>query len=319
MTSTAAKANIILPSASFAERDGTVTNAERRVQRVRKAIEPIGSSKPDWQIISEIAKAMGHEKDFAFKDAESIFNEIAKAVPAYSGITYAKLEKPEAVQWPAAGGVFGTAILYTDKFGTKGRKGCVCRRRVQTCRKQLAGTTRLLHRSWPLGTLSSNTASIMREWPEPKVEINKEDAKALGILDGTFVKVTGKAGSITLTADVTKNIKKGVVGVPANVGAVVKLRIHRRELTMTKKGDMLYAWTNDAEIQKKAELGGAVTSLWKHALESKTIDAVLVISKGKDLYDAKPTLVTDPAPACKYGRLTPLRYAPPAKAHQEVL
>ena len=63
---------------------------------------------------------------------------------------------------------------------------------------------------------------------------------------------------------------------------------------MTKKGDMLYAWTNDAEIQKKAELGGAVTSLWKHALETKTVDAVLVISKGKDLYDAKPTLVTDP-------------------------
>jgi len=64
---------------------------------------------------------------------------------------------------------------------------------------------------------------------------------------------------------------------------------------MTKKGDMLYAWTNDAEIQKKAELGGAVTSLWKHALETKTVDAVLVISKGKDLYDAKPTLVTDAA------------------------
>src|SRR5208283_1236030 len=71
--------------------------------------------------------------------------------------------------------------------------------------------------------------------------------------------------------------------------------MRRRELTMTKKGDMLYAWTNDAEIQKKAELGGAVTSLWKHALETKTIDGVLVISKGKDLYDAKPTLVTDPA------------------------
>ena len=66
---------------------------------------------------------------------------------------------------------------------------------------------------------------------------------------------------------------------------------------MTKKGDMLYAWTNDAEIQKKAELGGAVTSFWKHALETKTVDAVLVISKGKDLYDAKPTLVTDPAAA----------------------
>jgi formate dehydrogenase subunit beta len=64
---------------------------------------------------------------------------------------------------------------------------------------------------------------------------------------------------------------------------------------MAKKGDMLYAWTNDAEIKKKAELGGAVTSLWKYALESKLVDAVLVITKGVDLYDAKPVIITDPA------------------------
>jgi formate dehydrogenase subunit beta len=64
---------------------------------------------------------------------------------------------------------------------------------------------------------------------------------------------------------------------------------------MAKKGDMLYAWTNDAEIKKKAELGGAVTSLWKYALESKMVDAVLVITKGVDLYDAKPVIITDPA------------------------
>ena len=63
---------------------------------------------------------------------------------------------------------------------------------------------------------------------------------------------------------------------------------------MTKKGDMLYAWTNDAEIQKKAELGGAVTSLWKYALETKMVDAVLVMTKGVDLYDAKPVYITDP-------------------------
>ena len=63
---------------------------------------------------------------------------------------------------------------------------------------------------------------------------------------------------------------------------------------MTKKGDMLYAWTNDADIQKKAELGGAVTSLWKYALESKMVDAVLAITKGVDLYDAVPVIITDP-------------------------
>ena len=82
---------------------------------------------------------------------------------------------------------------------------------------------------------------------------------------------------------------------------------------MAKKGDMLYAWTNDAEIKKKAELGGAVTTLWKYALDSKMVDAVLVISKGKDLYDAKPTLVTSPGTR-KDRRLAPLRYAPPPEA-----
>ncbi len=63
---------------------------------------------------------------------------------------------------------------------------------------------------------------------------------------------------------------------------------------MAKKGDMLYAWTNDADIKKKAELGGAVTALWKHALESKVVDAVLAIKKGADIYDAQPVLITDP-------------------------
>ncbi len=224
MTATAAKANVVLPSASFAERDGTVTNAERRVQRIRKAIEPVGSSKADWQIISELAKAMGHEKDFAFKDAEAIFGEIAKAVPAYAGITYAKLEKPEAVQWPAAGGVFGTAILYADKFGTKDGKAAFAAVEYKGVEAATSEFPFAVAAQWPMGTLSSHTESIMREWPEPKVQINADDAKALGVLNGSLVKVTGKTGSVELAADVTKDIKKGVVSVHAAIGsAVVKI------------------------------------------------------------------------------------------------
>jgi formate dehydrogenase major subunit len=122
MTETAQKAHVVLPSAAFAERDGTFTNSERRVQRVRKAVEPAGSSKADCQIICELAKVMGHEKEFAFATAEHVFSEIAKHVPTYAGITYAMLEKPEAVQWPAAGGVFGTPVLYAGKFATKDGK-----------------------------------------------------------------------------------------------------------------------------------------------------------------------------------------------------
>jgi formate dehydrogenase major subunit len=224
MTATAAKANVVLPSASFAERDGTVTNAERRVQRIRKAIEPVGSAKADWQIISEIAKAMGHEKDFAFKDAEAIFAEIAKAVPAYAGITYAKLEKPEAIQWPAAGGVFGTAILYTDKFATKDGKAAFAAVEYKAGEATGGEYPFAVAAQWPMGTLSTKTESIMREWPEAKVQINADDAKALGILNGSAVKVTCKAGSVALVADVTKDIKKGVVSMPVTMGiAAVKI------------------------------------------------------------------------------------------------
>ena len=75
---------------------------------------------------------------------------------------------------------------------------------------------------------------------------------------------------------------------------------------MTAKGDMLYAWTNDEEIKKKAELGGAVTGLWKYALESKMVDAVFAIRKGKDLYDAQPVLIKDPAQAEGHCRISPL-------------
>jgi len=219
MTETAAKAKVVLPTASFAERDGTVTNAERRVQRVRKAIEPVGISKADWQIVAELAKAMGHEKDFAFKDAETIFNEIAKAVPAYAGITYAKLEKPEAIQWPAAGGVFGTAVLYADKFATKDGKAAFAAVEYKAVEAAGAEFPFMVACQWPMGTLSLNSASIVREWPTPIIQINKEDAKAKGIISGDVVKVSGKAGSVSLQARVTGDIKKGVVSLPATFAA----------------------------------------------------------------------------------------------------
>jgi len=227
MTETAGKANVVLPSASFAERDGTVTNAERRVQRVRKAVEPVGSAKADWQIVIEIAKAMG--QDLAFKDAEAIFNEIAKAVPAYAGITYAKLDKPEAVQWPAAGGVFGTAVLYADKFATKDGKAAFTAVDFKAGEAAGGEFPFMVACQWPSGTLSANSASIVREWPVPLVVINKEDAKAQGINNGDVVKVSGKSGNATLQARVTSDIKKGVVSMPATFAAAA-VKIEKTEV-----------------------------------------------------------------------------------------
>lgn len=222
LTETAEKASVVLPSAAFAERDGTQTNSERRVQKVRKAVEPVGSSKADWQIVCELAKAMGSEKDFAFKDAEAIFTEIAKTVPAYAGITYAALERPEAVQWPAAGGKFGTAFLYADKFATKDGKGVFAA--VEYKAPEAAGGEFpfAVEGQWPMGTLSLHTAEILREFPEPVGVINKADAKALGIADGSSVKVTAKSGaSVQVRAEVTADIKQGVIAVPGMHGAAV--------------------------------------------------------------------------------------------------
>lgn len=224
MTETAAKAHVVLPSASFAERDGTVTNSERRVQRVTKAVEPIGKSKADWQIICDLAKAMGAEQNFAFKNSEEIFTDITKHVPAYAGITYAKLEAPEAVQWPAAGGKFGTAVLYADKFATKDGKGAFAAVEYKAAEAVSAEYPFAVAAQWPMGTLSLNTTSIIREFPEAKVIINKADAQALGIITGSSVKVSGKNGSVTLAANVTTDIKAGVVSLPLTFAAVaVKL------------------------------------------------------------------------------------------------
>jgi len=224
MTETAEKANVVLPSASFAERDGTVTNSERRVQRVRKAVGPLGSAKADWQIICEVAKALGAEKEFAFKSAEEVFTDIAKHVPHYAGITYAALEKPEAIQWPAAGGKFGTAFLFADKFGTADGKAAFATFAFNAPEAVSAEFPFAVAPQWPMGTLSRNTPSIIREWPEAKVVINREDAKKLGINAGSMVRVSGKAGSAAFAADVTTAIKPGVVSFPLTfAAATVKL------------------------------------------------------------------------------------------------
>jgi len=224
LTETAEKAHIVLPSAAFAERDGTFTNSERRVQRVRKAVEPAGISKADCQIVCELAKAMGHEKEFSFATAEQVFTEIAKHVPAYAGISYAKLERPEGIQWPAAGGVFGTAILYADKCATKDGKGAFAAVEYKAGEAAIGEFPFAVAAKWPMGTLSVNTPSIMREWPAPTVVINREDAQDLGIESGNTIKVSGKTGSAVLTAEVTAGIKKGVVSMPMTfAGSAVKL------------------------------------------------------------------------------------------------
>ena len=117
LTETAQLADVVLPAASFAEKDGTFTNTERRVQRVRKAIEPVGDSRPDWQIICDIARNMGAE-GFDFIGPEQIMEEIRSLTPQYGGITYERIRET-GLQWPCPDTEHpGTPYLYGEKFTT---------------------------------------------------------------------------------------------------------------------------------------------------------------------------------------------------------
>ncbi len=117
LNETAEKADVVLPAASFAEKNGTFVNTERRVQRVRKVVEPVGEARPDWLIVSSIANEMGAE-GFAYNSAEDVFNEMRTLTPSYAGISYERIEE-EGIQWPCpAEDHPGTPILHTEKFNT---------------------------------------------------------------------------------------------------------------------------------------------------------------------------------------------------------
>ena len=117
MTETSELADVVLPAACYAEKDGTQTSTERRVQMWRKAQDAPGQTKLDWEIMAMIAAKMGYEKQFAWKSAKEIFEEIAKVTPSYAGMTYERLNRPEALHWPCPSADHpGTPILHKEKF-----------------------------------------------------------------------------------------------------------------------------------------------------------------------------------------------------------
>jgi predicted molibdopterin-dependent oxidoreductase YjgC len=221
MTETAKFANVVLPAACYAEKDGTQTSTERRVQKWRKAQDPPGEAKADWQIFCELAKHMGYEKQFPYKSAEEVFNEIAKVTPSYGGMNYARLEKPEALHWPCPTTEHpGTPILHKEKFTHPDGLGIFTPiewkppAEVPDKEYPLIMTTGRCIWQWHTGTMTRRSKDLEVEEPTGWVEINPEDAAALGVKDKEMVKAVTRRGDIKIGARVTKDIKKGVVFMP---------------------------------------------------------------------------------------------------------
>ncbi len=214
LSETAQLADIVLPSVSFAEKDGTFTNTERRVQRVRKAIEPVGDSRPDWQITCQIAQRMG-AKGFDFEHPSQIMDEIASLTPSYGGINYSRLEDG-GLQWPCPTQEHpGTPILHSQQFPRgKGRFTPLEYKPPMELPDNeypliLTSERSLYH--FHTGTMTRKVKGLNIILGEELVEINPSDASALGIADGEMVKVTSRRGEITAKAKVTEASPAGVV------------------------------------------------------------------------------------------------------------
>jgi formate dehydrogenase major subunit len=218
-TETAELADVILPGASWAEKDGTFTGTDRRVQRIRKAIEPLGESRPDWQIICKLAKAMKAEDRFPFSSPSQIFEEMVKVTPIYAGMSLTRLGQPDGLQWPCPEESHpGTSILHSKEF-TQGKgifHSIVYREPAENPNDEFPFilTTGRVMSQWHTRSMTRRSPTLDAEFPEGFVEINPEDARKLGISDNDLVEVSSRRGKIQTKARVTDKIAPGIIFMP---------------------------------------------------------------------------------------------------------
>jgi formate dehydrogenase alpha subunit len=213
LTETARLADVVLPSACFAEKDGTFTNTERRVQRVRKAVEAPGLARSDWEIIADLSGRMGYPMNYA--SAEEIMNEIRRVTPSYGGITYERIEK-EGLQWPCPNASHpGTKFLHRDRF-SRGQGLFHAIEYIPPAElpddayPMILTTGRVLYH-YHTGTMTRMARGPSERCPESLVEINPADARRLEIEEGQFVKVTSRRGTVSAKARLTERSAKGTI------------------------------------------------------------------------------------------------------------
>jgi formate dehydrogenase alpha subunit len=215
ISETAQYADVILPAASFAEKEGTFTNTERRVQRVRAAIQARGEAKPDWWITSQIAQKMG-EKGFDFANPSEIMDEINAVTPIYAGITYERIEEV-GLQWPCRSADDpGTPYLHKGKFARPNGKGHfnpveykISAEIADEEYPLILTTDRSLYH-YHSATMTRRVAGLEELDSNEWLKINPADAAKFGIEDGQWVEVTSRRGTIKVQAKVTDICRTGM-------------------------------------------------------------------------------------------------------------
>jgi formate dehydrogenase major subunit len=206
---------IFLPACSSFEKDGTFMNAERRVQRVRQALPPCGESKPDWEILCSIARAMGKGDSFAFGSPGDVWEEIRKVWPAGAGITYERIEAG-GLQWPCPDESHpGTAVLHQDLFGNGRSVALHC--------AEYTPSSETTSREYPLTLITGRTLQqfnagnmtgrgghlSLRE--TDLLDISAADASRLSLSEGNRIRLVSRYGQVVLPVHITDSVLSGVL------------------------------------------------------------------------------------------------------------
>jgi len=216
LTETAEYAHVVLPSASFAEKDGTFTNTERRVQRVRKAVEPPGEARSDWQILCDLATRMGYP--MKYKGPAQVMDEIASLTPIYGGISYKRLDKG-SLQWPCPTPDHpGTPYLHKGTFA-RGKGHFHPTPFIEAAELPddeyplILSTGRVLYH-FHTATMTRQSNGLNELYPGGDIQMHPDDAKALGIRHGDVADVESRRGIVRAKVLLTDRLKRGMVFMP---------------------------------------------------------------------------------------------------------
>ncbi len=213
VTETAQLADVVLPGASFAEKDGTFTNTERRVQRVRKALNPPGNAMADWEILRDLSARMGCP--MPYRSAEEVFAEMAALTPSYAGISYERLEKG-GIQWPCPDRYHGgTKFLHKDRFARGLGKFHAVEfqppAELPDDEYPLLLSTGRMRYHYHTGTMTRRSRGLQHLAPEERLQVHPDDAARLGIADGDLVRVVSRRGEMAARVRVSERLMPGMV------------------------------------------------------------------------------------------------------------
>jgi formate dehydrogenase alpha subunit len=226
MHETAEQAHVFLPAAAFAEKEGTFTNSERRVQRVRAALPPPGEARPDWWITAELAKRIARRTgidvgtQFDYATPAQIFDEMARLTPFLAGLSHERLDREGGLQWPCPTPDHpGTRYLYAESF-PRGRAAFIPARQIEQAAElpdtdypYVLNTGRLLYH-WHGGTLTRRVQGLLELAPRLEIAIHPVDARRLGAETGTRLRVESRRGELTGHARVTEAVRPGAIFIP---------------------------------------------------------------------------------------------------------